>query len=238
MKRIITVVLVLIFVMGLSTNVFAAGSNIVKKTHNVEVNVTSDITVVDEGGTVNLKALTSKYGSALYETLTGWSGDGVAAAITSLNAEGYYESNTVFTAPYVNEDTDITITYAIAATAGKSGVVFAGQDSTVITVNDVSVVVTLTKIKIRVIAKATTGNAADSDGSKNTQLTFAGVYELSNGQVGAIEEFNVVIPAKDADGIKTAEVTIQDNVSGVNETVEFGVSKTLVPGDELNWSNE
>lgn len=238
MKKIITIVLVLTFVLGLSTNVFAAGSNTVKKTHIIEVNLTADATVVDEGGTVNLKALTAKYGSALDEALTGWSGEGVAAAITSLNPEGYYESNTVFTAPDVNEDTDITITYAIATTAGKSGVVFAGQETAVITVNDVSVVVTLAKIKIRVIAKATTGNGADSDSSKNTQLTFEGVYELSNGQVGTIDEFNVVIPAKDTDGIKTTEVTIEDNVYGVNETVEFEVSKTLVTGAELNWSNE
>lgn len=240
MKKVFSIILVLTLVFGLATTTFAAGSTTAKKVHNIDsyVNVTADAVEVDEGGIVNLKAITLKYGSDLCNDLTGWNGEGVAAAKTVLNADGNYESNTVFTAPYVTEDMDITITYTIATTAGKSGVIFAGQDSTIITVKDVPVALTVAKVKIRVIAKSTTGNISDSDSSKNTQLTFEGTYQLSNGKTNTIDNFNVVIPAKDADGIKTAEVVIEDAENGINEVATFEVSKTLETGDELDWSAE
>lgn len=218
MKKITKILLAFVLVFSMTSVVFANGKGpiTVKKTHNIDASVLliASSAEVSEGEIVNLTALTPKYGSTLNQDITGWSGAGVAQAGTDLDANDNYKSETVFTAPSVEVDTNYTITYTIATSAGKSGVQFLGINSTTVMVNDVPTSVTVATVTI--VVKAKTSNS-------NPQFTLEATYTLSNGE----QETQLIQTGAVPHAIKKIDVEYLEFKDS------FSLSQTAVVGDEV-----
>lgn len=122
MKKIFSIVLVLVFVLTMSIGAFAAPA---PKT--APVSLTASALTVKVGETVSLEAVTLKQGSDFTDSWTG-----ATKGITVLNtATGYYVSKASFSAAVPGT---YTIKYDIIMTAGKSNVSFVGTANVTITV--------------------------------------------------------------------------------------------------------
>lgn len=126
MKRIVTIGLTLVLVLGLGATALAAPGKSAK-VKDVPVSITPEaISLVAGDDAITLTAVTLKNGSDYAVT---W--DGAKEEETILREDGYYESTAVFEPNTVGTH---TVKYTINMTAGKSGVAFVGTNTVTITV--------------------------------------------------------------------------------------------------------
>ncbi len=134
MKKPFVIVLTLLMLVGIPASSMAKPSP-----KNADVSLTSSATTVKLGETVTLKAITLKQGAAYTDE---WIG--ATKIKTVLTEDGYYVSTAE-----VSAQAPITVQYKITMTAGNSGVSFAGQAETTISVAKPIEVVGVTVKNIR-----------------------------------------------------------------------------------------
>jgi hypothetical protein len=217
MRKVLSVLLVALLVLGLGTTAFANGNGkgntkeIVLKP--IAVSLTQVEDEIEVGTEVNLTATVQKHGQWVSGA---WSQGATETQVATLDQEtGTYTSNATFVA---NEEGEHTVTYTARMKAGNSHIMFGATGESVLTYIDSDEVVVVQRVTIKVVRYTTNYSGGRDPQITNHTVTAEVTTELSNGDVDTEEiEFTINRFEKPED----VSYTYTNEEFGIEETVTF-----------------